>query len=406
MHHVILIRNLLLYLYIGLFFLFPRLQPIAFSLAFFLTLFTGEFKGNIKSVFANRYFILFTLFFISYALSISYSENKTLAWSGFELKLSFLVFPLFFPLILNGGKIKTRRLLEFAYISALLSFFVCLFRAAYRFIETPELDYFFSSEFSFIVHPSYLAVMLNVLLTIALYRLVKSKTVSKKIWISIFLLAIYILLSASKIGLILLFLNALGTIVVYAIKNNQFIKTFLLLIGVVVASVLAVKFIPTINNKFEKALEETFDKNYSDPTIKLSSTGQRIVSWKASKEIIKENLLLGVGMGDLKDELIKKHQENGFKLMEEKRLDSHQQFMQTWATVGIFGFILLFLIFSLIMYDSLKNKSYILFMFGLSFLLFGVTESMLETQAGVLSFLTFFYILSNKSIIRILKSSL
>ena len=33
----------------------------------------------------------------------------------------------------------------------------------------------------------------------------------------------------------------------------------------------------------EKAIEETFEKNYSDTSIKLSSTGQRIVSWKATK---------------------------------------------------------------------------------------------------------------------------
>lgn len=403
---LIFIRNFFIYLFIGLSFIFPRVSPIAFSIAFFLTLFTGEFKGSFVSIFKNRYFILFCLFFIIHAVSIGYSSNKTSAWSGFELKSSFLIFPLFFPVILNNGKIKTRRLLEFSYLSAIISFIVCLGRASYLFVKDPQLYHFFSSDFSFIVHPSYLAVMLNILLMVVIYRLVKSDMASKKIWIVISILTLYIVLAASKIGLVLLFLNVIMGIVMFAIKRNKVKISILFFTLVMVGTILTIMYVPVINSKYHDAIKETFQKDYSIPTDDLHSTAQRIVSWKATYQLINENIWKGVGMGDLKDELTKKHHENGFIVMEEKHLDSHQQFMQTWATVGVLGFAMLICLFLFIFYDAIKQKSYILFMFGLTFFLFGLTESMFETQAGVLGFLTFFYLLSNKNIVRLLKFSI
>lgn len=406
MHHLIVIRNFLIYLFIGLFFLFPRLQPLSFSIAFFLTLFTGEFNGKFKEILTNKYFILFTLFFATHFYSISYSSDDFMTWSRLELKLSFFVFPLFLPTILNSGKIKTNYLLEFTYLSAILSFFILFFRGVYRYFQIQDLEVFFSSEFSFIVHPSYLAIMLNILLSIALYRLIKSNSASKKIWVSILILTTYIILAAAKIGLILLFINAFGALIVFTIKNNKKIQAIGFSILIILMAFLIVRYVPKINSKFNQAYQETFNKDYSIPTNNLSSTGQRIVAWKTTSKIIKQNVFWGVGIGDLKNDLAKQYQEDGFDSMVKKRLDSHQQFMQSWATVGLFGLVLLSLIFILLFYDSLKNKSYTFFMFVLCFFLFGLTESMFETQAGVLSFLFFFYILSNKHIIRVLKSSL
>ena len=69
-----------------------------------------------------------------------------------------------------------------------------------------------------------------------------------------------------------------------------------------------------------------------------------------------------------------------------------QQYLQTFATVGFFGLIILIYLLSHLFIVSIIKQDYIvaafLFLIALSFL----TESMLERQAGVV-FFTFFYLL-------------
>ena len=79
----------------------------------------------------------------------------------------------------------------------------------------------------------------------------------------------------------------------------------------------------------------------------------------------------------------------GIKSLEGSDLDSHQQFLQTFATLGLLGFLSLSLIFIVIIMTGWKQKNFLLLGIGLIYLLFGLTESMLETQAGVV-FFTFF----------------
>ena len=77
-------------------------------------------------------------------------------------------------------------------------------------------------------------------------------------------------------------------------------------------------------------------------------------------------------------------------------LDSHQQFLQTFASTGVFGFFILIMIFILLFIKSLKKKSFLLLVFSVNLLLFSLTESMLETQAGVFTFLVFLYVFDLK----------
>ncbi len=400
MHYLHVIRNSLIYLFIGLFFIFPRLQPICFGLAFILSLFTPSFRSSWKKSFLTSENMLFLALFLLSAISITYSTNLYAAWGGIELKLSFLLFPLFFPAILKSGSIKTRRVLEFAFISAFISFMILLTRAMLRLYNGEGTHVFFSSEFSFIVHPSYLAIMLNILLAILFYRLVIGKTAIKKILPPVILLILYIILISSKIGLIILFINTLMYIIIYAITNKQIIKSLLITISLVVCSYIAITSIPKLNNKFTTAYTEFFTPDTSGT---LKSTGQRLVAWETTKEIIEDNWLKGVGIGDLRDELNASYSKNGYPIMNKKQLDSHQQFMQTWATLGIVGFLIICLIFIWLFTTSYKTKNFMLFMLTLNFLLFGLTESMFETQAGVLSFLAFFYLLTDKRLLRILR---
>ena len=143
--------------------------------------------------------------------------------------------------------------------------------------------------------------------------------------------------------------------------------------------------------KFEQTYQELTNTN-RNPASYVQSTGARIWFWKTTTEIVSENSLLGVGTGDIRDELSSKYRAKGIKTIQDKGFDSHQQYLQTFASLGVFGFVCLLSIFFLLFYQSVKHKQFVLFGFTLLYFIFGLTESMLETQAGII-FFTFFGLL-------------
>ena len=113
------------------------------------------------------------------------------------------------------------------------------------------------------------------------------------------------------------------------------------------------------------------------------SVVQRTEYWKASWAIIKSNLWLGVGTGDL-DLAFKLQYDNMNSVLPlEFRHRSHNQFFAIWIAFGTFG--LIWFIFSLF-YPPLKRKmlfEYNYFIFFVVIVLSMLVEDTLETQMGV-----------------------
>ena len=384
--NILLIRNLFFYAFFLLLFVFPFASPHALIMSLLLSFFTKDLKIKIQPI-----DILLMLFFCSYLVSGFYSQNLV-AWSAsIELKASFLIFPFVFPAALRAKKVSIEKITLALTMGAIILFLICSVRALVLFNIDSSIKHFFSSAFTYYIHPTYLAVMLNLLLFMVVRYIENSKL--KAISFGIFIL--FILLASSKIGLILLVINIVFLSYQFFLTRKKTLLFSLIILFIGCSSFLSYQFVPIINSKFNYAVEETFNKNYEDKSIKLSSTGQRIVAWKASKNIIKNNFWIGVGSGDIKDELNKEYNRMAYEHMK-PNLDSHQQFLQTFASTGVFGFFILIMIFILLFIKSLKKKSFLLLVFSVNLLLFSLTESMLETQAGVFTFLVFLYVFDLK----------
>jgi O-antigen ligase len=126
------------------------------------------------------------------------------------------------------------------------------------------------------------------------------------------------------------------------------------------------------------------------------STTLRILIWEQSINLIKNNFLLGTGVGDANDELYKKYQSNGIDVAFDEKLNAHNQFLQTFIGIGLFGFILLCIISIGQIFIAYNKKNILMFVFFIIISLNFFVESMLQTSAGVL-FFVFFYCLINKS---------
>jgi hypothetical protein len=130
------------------------------------------------------------------------------------------------------------------------------------------------------------------------------------------------------------------------------------------------------------------------------SVMQRLEFWKASRAIISDNFLTGVGTGDLDLTFQDEYNKSGSLLEKEFRWHSHNQFLAIFATFGIFGFtwFLFSLIFPAIRLSKFHDFYYLSFF--IIVVLSMLTEDTLETQAGATMFAFFssFYLFSKKFI--------
>lgn len=141
-------------------------------------------------------------------------------------------------------------------------------------------------------------------------------------------------------------------------------------------------------NRFKQIIwDYEFYKTGTNPSGQ--SVIQRLIYWKTAKQIIKNNLLTGVGTGDVDDAFKKQYQASNSVLYNKWRLRTHNQFITMFVSFGLIGF--LFFIFSLA-YPILKLKKlndYHYIVFFVIAILSMLPEDYFEVQTGA-TFYAFF----------------
>ncbi len=137
----------------------------------------------------------------------------------------------------------------------------------------------------------------------------------------------------------------------------------------------------------EIAWELDVYKTTGDPSG--HSLTQRFEFWKAAIGIIKDNIFIGVGSGDIKNEFEAQYDKMNSPLAKESRLRSHNQYLSITAAFGIVGLIwfLITLFYPMILLG--KTFDYLFISFLLIAIVSFLTEDTLESQAGV-TFYAFF----------------
>jgi O-antigen ligase len=249
--------------------------------------------------------------------------------------------------------------------------------------EDNNWGYFFETEYSIFLHRSYWATytalasaaLLHVLFTKSAYR----NLVYFSAWL---LLSCSTFLTISKAGIIIWFILTTSTVVHWFISSKHY-KTLVLSIAVVFGLTALILFTNNrISSRF-KEIPKAMNAQDNERETSIESNEARLTMWTTSWEIIKDNWLFGVGTGDVKDALISKNVALGNLEIAEKKLNSHNQFLNTWVQLGIGGLFCLLMIF-VATWNSTKS------FYGAIFILaFGTTmlfESFIETQGGIVPF--------------------
>jgi O-antigen ligase len=376
---------------------YGRLLPLLIVLLLLNWIAEGRFIKNFPLVFKEKpRFLLFSFSFLYflYLAGLIHTNNFQYAREDLETKLSILIFPLIFA---TSDIMKFRRneliLLSRSFVAGCLAGSLLLLgRACYYAFSLQQPGAFYYTHLSWSFHPGYYAMYLALACSILLSALVfgKGKPLKPPAILQLLILVFFtlmIILLSSKAGL-MIWLAVLGIYsFMLAFKYRRLADSLKLLAsGIAVFAVLLFIF-PNVLTRVSEAQKEMA---VTTPIGKQGqSTGERLAVWKASGKIIRENFLFGTGTGDVKDALLARYRADDLEEVLIKKLNAHNQYIQTFITLGVLGFVLLAMMFLLPAIPAFRSGNVIYFTFlsivGISM----IFESMFETQAGVV-FYAFF----------------
>jgi hypothetical protein len=376
--------------------------------------------------------IIPVLFFLSNAVGFFYSNNKTASFLNIQTTLSLFIFPLIFIFSNELYKKNGKVLLSVFVIGNVVAAIICLvlsFSNSINFIDgkiifntaiRPEFankSFFYQvtirvSEFSYMylsrfIHPSYFALYLNIGIVILYYLYRQALNNKEKIVYIIGIVFFYsiIYLLASRAGLLSLFVTLIVLTIIELKLNKHYILillfSFTLNFGLYKAMTQGqIKTnITQVQQEIKKIHQKQETKNIEQeqkqkPVIQKEQQDARLIIWKYALLAIKENVIFGVGNGDMRNTMCEKYIESGYEDGLELKLDPHNQYLTTMLSGGIFSLILLLLMLGWGFLYSIKTKRYV-FSFFIAIFSFNIlVESMLTTIAGVAFFAFFFSFLT------------
>jgi O-antigen ligase len=351
-----------------------------------------QFKLSLKSALIR----IFISFYILHVIGACYSSNLDQALFELEKKIGFLLFPLVLSAIPTIKKKYFINILAGFVTSCFVATLTCLSYATYHYLSTGSYDHFFYFPLAEIVrmHPIYLAMYTCFAIFIVVHLYFKEtfwQSQYKKLVfagvIGYFFLILFLLSARSVImafGII-----SVVAIIVYSFQKKQLLIGLGTIAALFIIASSLVYFIPTNLERFKEAInyksQYSIDKQWGGRSL-------RLLKWDCSIDIIKQNMLFGVGTGDAQDELQKCYEQKNYTPLlfwENVKFNAHNQYLQTAIDLGLIGLILFLACIIVPLLNAIRHQNYLFISFVTLFALCCITESMLELNKGII-FFTFF----------------
>ncbi len=364
------------------------------------------------------------------ALSYVWSIDKESTLSALLKEIPLLIIPIGFLLLKDFTATQKHKIIEYYSYSMVLLTFYFLIRAAIRFFLLDDVRVFFyhgENDNDFGLVPKLLnAIHVSVFVSVAFFyfftKAVKSKT---DILFSIVLFGFVLLLSSKNIILVLILLVLLH--VFFFSKSSRKLRlrnliVFGLIIGLIFSfGKIKTRFqqeFQTNTNKSLSAnvvegipegvhfvsLKEAWTNETFTPNDYFPGTAFRIYQFRIFTELISDSKVFFTGFGlnasyPKIEEKAKQYNlflgRDGIEGYQTKNF--HNQYVQVFAELGVFGFILLLLMLVNNVKIAYKSKDFVHFAFAILMISLFLTESFLWRQRGVVYF-TMMYCLFNSGI--------
>ena len=346
-------------------------------------------KFQLRAVW-NRHTIPFLLIYLLYVFSAFYSADMGMGLHRLKVNNYFVLLPL---------GISMLQPFERSYIQYLLLAFIGVSTVSALLVL---LNYTFVSDISAevyktgktiptpILHIRYSYFLsLALLIGFALYlQRVRLHHVVKRIlpFVLVFLF-VFLHVLAVRSGLLAFYA---GFFLFAVVSGRKYIRTPYLVgsfFALIITLVLAVSFIPSLKNKWQYTRHD-IKMFMQDTGHYLYSDNLRLTSIKNGLELIKSYPMLGVGIGDLEDEMQKLYKTYYPDIPTELQALPINQIIYTVTAFGLVGGILFFIfLFYPLTYSEQWSEPLLLVIYGATLGSF-MGDASIELQLGKVAFVT------------------
>lgn len=321
------------------------------------------------------------LLYVMHFVGLLYTENTSFAWMDIGMKASFGIFPIIF--VLFNFKIELNTFFKSFITGALIGVFACFYLSYLNYAATGETNHFSESNLSHFMHRSYWASYLVLAFVFSVLLVVKKQLNLILGGVLALLFFALVFISGSKAGILILAVATVALLIYIAKAAGQLKWAMGLGILALLMLVVTLFAFPSVTKRIQSSYMYATGQ-YSIDVNNTESTAARMLMWKTSLELIKEKPFLGVGTGDVKDALVQRNTQNGYIDVAQRNMNAHNQFLNIWVALGVFGvvFLLCFFLFPFLYAPSDQSFIFRLIIFVLFASL--LAESFLETQAGII----------------------
>ena len=330
--------------------------------------------------------------FILYVIGVSYSDNTSAAWSSVERKLPLLLLPvaaMFFPAF-DRKQLENifKAFLAACVLISMFAVFTMLKRNIDQGVAFEFYNNYYFSQDNLVAgvnfHHVYFSMYMSFCVVICLYFISSSSKVATTIiyGVTIIWSALFMLLLSGRMGIITLTI-VLALYFLFMLRMKWSVKILASISAIILIVVVGYQF-PFIRDKFTGVLNINVDQ-YSYQHRASARMVPIVLTWN----IFKENWVAGVGSGDLYDLLISEYHRINFEEGIIHEYNPHDQYIDTAASVGIGGLLVLLGSMLSLYYYAIRSRDFLAIAFAVIVSFSFLTESMLSRQRGVVFLATF-----------------
>ena len=393
-----------------------------FLLVAFITLKKENFKLQKELIFPV---LLYVLMVISYFWSIDSKETL----SALSKEVPLLLIPLGFLIFKTNTSAQKRKIIQhysYVIVAFVLYYLVRAIIRYFIFGDARMLFYHGENDKDYGLVPKLLnAIHMSVFVAVAFFYFFTKEIKSKAdTFLSILLFGFILLLSSKNIILVVVLLSLINIFFFSKTAHKLRLRNLIvfgLLIGIIFST-------GRIKDRFKVEFQTNTDKSLSTDVIEgipsgvhyvslkeawsntmftpngyFNGTAFRVYQFRIFTEMITDSNAFFTGFGlnasypKIKEKAIHYNLYMGEKNDPDSGYQSknfHNQYVQNFAELGVFGFILLLILLTINIKNAIKSKDFVHFTFAILMISLFLTESFLWRQRGVV-FFTMMYCLFN-----------
>jgi len=334
-------------------------------------LFTNQFKRKLIYLKNNfKFFLGISVGFFIYVLGALYTTDFHKAINELVLKLPLFIIPLIFL-----SEQHPRKLLFYflKYFSRAVVFFSFLAFLTATYFEIKNIGNYYSYQnFAIILnkHTTYLALMVSISLIYRFYLLISTPNSMFYELLIIFYHFLILYFISNRISFIALTISFV--FLIWTLIKAKF-KYFLLLFFPI--AFFSIFFLPNFQKRFQP---KTWKKTNMTESFERAKNMSAV--WDYT---LRNHLFFGLGTGSKRDALYEEYKHKNLKNAYKHKYNAHNQYLEFFLVNGLFGATIFIAAQIFLLIVLLKKRDY----FGISlfiiFIIFMMTESILERQTGV-----------------------